>query len=85
MSQLELFSQPTVGVSSVPSVEDVRRRLEAVLRTLRSASEVPWPPRETARLRLTVPQMADWLPADERDAVRGEFSALLAGLEARAA
>jgi hypothetical protein len=80
MSQLELFAQPVSAVSTVPTVESVRARLEAVLAPLRSASELPWSAKETARWKLVVPQMADWLPPEERDAVRAEFEALILDL-----
>ena len=55
----------------------MRARLEAVLAPLRSASEPPWSAKETARWKLVFPQMADWLPPEERDAVRAEFAALI--------
>jgi len=80
MDQLELFEPPaTVASSVVPTVESVRQRIEAVLDFLRlSASAVS--PKEAARWRLVVPQMSDWLPPDERDAVRSEFSRLIQGI-----
>jgi hypothetical protein len=77
MGQLELFAQPALTVSTVPSVESVRARLEAILAPLRTASEPRWSAKETARWKLVVPQMADWLPPDERDAVRAEFARLI--------
>ncbi|HEY5107182.1 MAG TPA: hypothetical protein VII73_10495 [Caulobacteraceae bacterium] len=77
MTQLELFAQPIVTVSTTPKVESVRARLEAVLAPLRSASELPWSERETARWKLIFPQMAGWLPPEERDAVRAEFASLI--------
>jgi len=81
MAQLELFAQPAAAVSTVPSQAFVRDRIQSVLNLLRSAQALPWSEKEAARLRLTVPQMADWLPAEERDAVRAEFAGLLARLE----
>jgi len=85
VSQLELFEQPVVRVSTTPSVESVRARLEAVLAALRSASGLPWSEREAARWKLIFPQMAGWLPAEERNAARAEFAGLIERLEARAA
>ena len=80
MAQLELFAQPDVAVSTVPTVESVRGRLDAVLRLLRSASELPWSAKETARWKVVFPQMADWLPENERHEVREEFVRLIEAL-----
>lgn len=85
MSQLMLFEELTAPVSTVPSVEAVRARLQSVLETLRSAPTLPWSAKEAARWKLVVPQMADWLPADEQEAVRAEFATLVHRLDARAA
>src|ERR1017187_6760377 len=41
MSQLELFAQPDVAVSTVPTVDSVRARLESLLAVLRVARELP--------------------------------------------
>ena len=81
MSQLELFAQPDVAVSAVPTIDSVRARLESLLATLRAASVLPWSGKETAKWKLVVPQMADWLPADEQRSVRVEFAALVERLE----
>jgi len=80
MSQLELFAQSTAVVSPMPSVASVRARVEKVLNELRSADAPPWSAKELARWKVVVPQMADWLPVDEGDAVRAEFARLLRGL-----
>jgi hypothetical protein len=85
MSQLELFAEPHVAISTVPTVEAIRARLHGILGTLRSATEAPWSAKEMARWRLMVPQMADWLPIEERDAVRTEFANLIGRFEAKAA
>jgi hypothetical protein len=55
----------------------VRARLENVLAVLRSARTPPWSAKELARWKLLVPQMADWLPPAEGDAVRVEFAELV--------
>lgn len=81
MSQLELFAQSSVAVSAVPTAESVRARLEAVLALLRVASELPWSPREAARWKVIVPQMVDWLPPEEQEAVRMEFAVHVQRLE----
>src|SRR5665213_3351644 len=48
VAQLELFAQSAGAVSFAPTAESVRAKLEAVLKRLRSASELPWSARETA-------------------------------------
>jgi hypothetical protein len=77
MSQLELFEEPPKVVRTVPTTEEVRGRLTAVMETLRATTACPWSDRELARWRLVVPQMADWLPEDEREATCAEFARLV--------
>lgn len=76
MSQLELFAEPRREVRTVPTVESVRARLESILGSLRDGATAG-SPKDRARLRLIVPQMADWLPPAEAEAVRTEFEALI--------
>ena len=83
MSQLELFADTIEPVSTKPTEESIRARLDSVLGLLRSVSELPWSPRETAKWKLIIPQMADWLPEGERESVRTQFETLLARLESR--
>lgn len=57
----------------VADTELIRRRLQAVLETAKTAATMPWPERD-ARMWLTVfPQMADWLPDEEANQLRFEF------------
>jgi hypothetical protein len=81
MAQLELFPQVSEAVSTTPTVESVRARIDAVLTQLRTATHPPWTARETARWKLIVPQMADWLPSEERDMVCLEFARLIGHFE----
>ncbi|MDR3508877.1 MAG: hypothetical protein P4L64_13360 [Caulobacteraceae bacterium] len=75
MSQLDLFPQSSQAVSPVPSVDDVRARFEDLLSRLRLAtSDLPLTERELAYWRVVTPQMANWLPQAERDAVCAEFA-----------
>lgn len=75
MSQLDLFPQSSEAASPVPSVDAVRARLEDMLARLRSAaSDPPFTARELAYWQVVAPQMANWLPPDEREAVCAEFS-----------
>jgi hypothetical protein len=85
MSQLELFIQPVVVEPTVPSVDSIRARLEALLASLRGAETMPLTPRELAFWTVVTPQMSNWLPPEEKAAVCAEFDAQVARLSARAA
>ena len=75
MSQMELFPQASEPESSVPSVDAVRARFGTMLAALRAATEdLPFTPRELAYWEAVTPQMANWLPPGEREAVCTEFS-----------
>ncbi|MDR3510269.1 MAG: hypothetical protein P4L73_01425 [Caulobacteraceae bacterium] len=75
MSQLDLFPQSAEAASPIPSVDAVRARFEDMLARLRSAtSDLPFTPKELAYWRVVTPQMANWLPPVEREAVCAEFS-----------
>lgn len=76
MAQLEMFN-PVPPVSTAPSVEQVRARLEAIFATLRCGDKPSW--NEIRRLKLVIPQMAQWLPEAERTQAIGEFERLLSG------
>jgi hypothetical protein len=80
MSQFELFAQPAVVEPTVPTVESIRARFEALLGPMRSAESMPLTDRELAYWKVVAPQMANWLPEGERDAVRDEFAAQVARL-----
>lgn len=89
MSQFELFAQPVVVEPTVPTVESIRARFEALLAPLRTATEMPLSDKELAYWKVVAPQMANWLPTAERDAVcrelAGHMERLLGGsLRARA-
>jgi hypothetical protein len=74
MSQMDLFPQAVTVESPIPSVDSVRARFEAMLSALRAATEdLPFTPRELAYWEVVTPQMANWLPSEEREAVCAEF------------
>ena len=58
----------------------VRARIEAVMARLRGKTAA-WSAKEAALWKVVIPQMADWLPPEERDAARAEFAALMRRLE----
>jgi len=75
MSQMDLFPQASKVESSIPSVDEVRARFEVLLGALRAAREnPPFTPRQLAYWEVVAPQMANWLPPEEREAVCLEFS-----------
>ena len=75
MSQMDLFPQASAVESPVPSVDAVRARFETMLALLRAATnDLPFTQRELAYWEVVTPQMANWLPAEEREAVCLEFS-----------
>jgi hypothetical protein len=74
MAQLEMFNEAP-SVSAAPSADVVRSRLESIFATLRSDDKPSW--NELRRLKLVVPQMAQWLPEAERARAVAEFDQLV--------
>lgn len=83
-AQGDLFGGADAGGRAKPLVDpaDVRRRLEGMLAELRAARVgSPWSA-ETARLnQLIFPQMATWLPDDERAQLCFAFEAEMKRLD----
>ncbi len=78
---MDLFPQASTQPSPIPSVESVRARFQTMLGALRAAKrELPFTPRELAYWEVVTPQMANWLPPEEREAIRAEFSEHLSRL-----
>lgn len=62
--------------------EEIREELLAVLATARAArDEAPWDRRTHRYHQVVFPQMANWLPADEADMLRRQFSLELERIE----
>jgi hypothetical protein len=82
--QIDLFGavQPDLfgddaGGQAAPRIDIavVRRRLEAILAELRAAERAsPWPEETTRLNQLLFPQMAEWLPPEERDQLCLDFT-----------
>lgn len=64
------------GVQSyAPDCEEVRAELIGILETARAAmDEAPWDARTFLYHKVVFPQMAQWLPDDERDQLCFEFA-----------
>ncbi len=57
-----------------PDPDDIRQRLHSLLDKARTAERMPWDERKARMWRIVFPQMANWLPEDERDQLRFEFA-----------
>ena len=75
MRQTDLFessgAQPQV--STVPDVQAIRERLNRMLDEARRASKMPWDARTARSYERAFPQFANWLPAEEADALCAAF------------
>ena len=58
----------------VPDPDRVRQRLHDILETARAAPNVPWPEKKQRVWTIVFPNMAKWLPDDERDQLCFEFA-----------
>lgn len=60
--------------STLPDPEDIRRKLNDLLARARAADRMPWDERKARMWQIVFPQMANWLPDEERDQLRFEFA-----------
>ena len=60
--------------SHLPDPARVREKLLTLLETARSADRMPWDQRKASMWQIVFPQMANWLPVDERDQLRFKFA-----------
>ena len=58
----------------LPDPNDIRRRLHTLLDKARTAERMPWDERKARMWQIVFPQMANWLPEEERDQLRFEFA-----------
>jgi len=82
--QFELFGHSRAQPDMFPDVPqparivdfptEARRRLLAALDEARAAPATPWPTREMKMWEALFPQMAGWLPDDERAQLCFEFA-----------
>lgn len=67
----------------VADVDDIRAELKAILDAVRSAEDAaPWDARTFRYHKTVFPQMTNWLPEHEREAMRAAFAREVARLEA---
>ena len=71
--------------SYLPDPADIRRRLLTVLEQARRAEQMPWSPRDARMWQTVFPQMANWLPEQEANQLRSEFSQEIQRLQTTAA
>lgn len=60
--------------SSLPDPEVIRLRLQTLLVKVKSAEKMPWSERDARMWQTVFPNMAKWLPQEEADQLRLEFS-----------
>ena len=60
--------------SHLPKPEDVREKLRLILTKVQTAERMPWDDRKARMWQTIFPQMARWLPDDERDQLCFEFA-----------
>jgi len=71
--QLDMFGSPPAQ-NFDPDPDSVRAELLEILAKARAAPQVPWADKELSLWRTVFPQMANWLPTEEADRLRGEFA-----------
>lgn len=77
----DIFAAPE-RPSEWPDPAEVRAELLATLDTARRALDAcPWDARTFKYHKVVFPQMANWLPEDERDQLRFEFAQEVARIE----
>ena len=90
-SQRDLFAvQPDLldalpARDPTPPLHVIRARLGALLATARAADRIPWDDQRARVNALLFHNMANWLPAAERDDLRTAFARELKRLGARTA
>ncbi len=79
--QMSLFGEgrmPPPLQDTTPTPEQARERLASVLQKLREAESMPFSDRDARMWTDVVPNMTKWLPDDEAEAIRAEFTNLMA-------
>jgi hypothetical protein len=76
--QISMFGDGLIPHPKAPDIlpdpNRVRQKLHALLATAKRSEKMPWEPRKARMWQTVFPQMANWLPDDERDQLRFEFA-----------
>ncbi len=82
MSQFDLFARKAEIEPNpyTPEPDNIRARLTRILEEARAADVLPWEPSKARMYENIFPQMTNWLPADEADRWRAEFTTEMARL-----
>lgn len=89
MSQTNLFNQQAELFDAMPAqprdntlpdIDKTRAKLNRLLTMAKAADTMPWDERESRVWRIVFPNMANWMPEDERDRMRAEWAAEMARL-----
>jgi hypothetical protein len=73
--QADLFPDATPQPGRIVDFPaEARRRLLKMLAEAKAAEHLPWSQKETETLQILFPQMAGWLPDEERDQLCFEFA-----------
>jgi len=70
------------AASHLPKPEDIRTKLHLILNKVREAEQMPWDERRALMWQTVFPQMANWLPEDERNQLCFEFAQEIERLKA---
>ena len=76
-AQGNLFGERRMSVpqkSSTPDPDTIRVRLHGLLGTLQAAETMPLSERDVRMWRAVVPNMTRWLPDDEAESIRTDFT-----------
>lgn len=81
-SQLSMALEDTRPDPTYVDPQDVREELRAILATAAAARDAaPWDRRTHRYHQVVFPQMTNWLPADEAEMLRRQFSLELERIE----
>lgn len=76
------LGETTTPQSFEPDPNEIRQELHEILKEARSATNAsPWDERTFNYHKVVFPQMANWLPAEERDQLRFEFAQQIERIE----
>lgn len=83
MRQIDFFADNRAEkpIPQTPDADNVRARLSSVLQQLSDADHMPLTPAQVRSWKHVFHNMANWLPSEERDKLRREFTKEIERLE----